>query len=292
MPASDAGYHFFSDYRKCQKFWYWRYVRKLLPLKQSAAPEAGKIFHEVLAVYYSTIQKGVARPEVAAEEKLANLIPSHDIEETPTRELYLRLLNAFRMYHSAYMYDPYWEVLAVEETYDHVFKVRQDYGKYHRTVPVYFTGRIDLVVRWNGAIYIVDHKTTSWIMGKVAESLMMSDQATGYVALWNAKHPMQPASETIYNIIKVDKGHGDAQKELVRPLVTRTQNDIDSFLLDIAETSREVQQKLTKKTARFVQDRNACYLYNSNCAYSDLCMGASPEGLIGISYKIDDGMEN
>jgi hypothetical protein len=204
-----------------------------------------------------------------------------------------KLDDAIRMYSMHYANDPF-KVLEVEQDFEQLFMLRVKRAKYTKNIKIYLTGRVDLVIEWDRKVYIVDHKTTKWIVSKVAESVELSDQATGYIALWNAAHPEQPATGAIYNIVKLENraSGGDPTKDLMRPMVFRSPSDIDGFLLDIAETSREIQQKLTKPHCRFVKDRNACFLYNSRCAYTDLCAGADPSKLIGISYKINEEVVN
>jgi hypothetical protein len=281
--ASNAGYHFFGDFRKCQKYWEWKYVHKLLPLTDAAALSNGKAFHDSMEIYYTNLKEGTPSPS-------ALLIALNKLHEFPLLEDDMRKLDdALRMYSMHYANDNF-KILAIEQDFEQLFTIKVRRAKYTKNVRVYLTGRIDLIVEINGKVYIIDHKTTKWIIGKVAEANELSDQATGYIALWNAAHPENPAHAAMYNIVKLEArmSGGDPTKDLMRPVVYRSQADIDGFLLDIAETSREIQQKLTKPNCRFVKDRNACFLYNSKCAYADLCAGADPQKLIGISYKINE----
>ncbi len=285
--ASSAGYHFFSDFRKCQMYWKYRYVDKLIPINVSATLDNGKAFHEAMETYYLALRDRIDAPQalILALEKLRSfLLP----EEDDTK-----LQNALRMYSGFYRDDPYWKVIEAEQSYEHLFTVKAMRNKYQKNINVLFTGRMDLVVEWNNGIYIVDHKTTKWIVSKVAEANALSDQSTGYMALWNAAHPDRPATGVIYNIVKLSQtnGGGNSEKDLFRPVVYRSQGDIDNFLLDIAESAKEIKRKLTKPFSRFVKDRNACFLYNSKCQYADLCAGANPSSLLGITYKIDEELK-
>lgn len=278
MPASNAGYHFFGDFRKCQKYWYWKYVKQLLPMHDTTALSNGKVFHEAMAKYYEAIRDGQDSAH-ARFNAVAYLMDTPLPEEEK-----IKLRAAFTMYSLQYQYDP-WKVIAIEEDFEQLFTLRVKWNVYQRSVEVYLTGRVDLVVEWDNRIFIVDHKTTKWIVSKVAEANALSDQATGYIALWNAAHPDRPAAGAIYNILKIEnKGGGDPDKNLRREIVYRHPDDITGFLLDIAETSKEIEQKLKGPHTRFVKDRNACFLYNSKCEYADLCAGADPGRLIGISY--------
>jgi len=190
-----------------------------------------------------------------------------------------KLDDAIRMHTMHYANDGF-QVIAVEKELEHVFDID---GK-----RILLTGRVDLVVKWKDDYFIVDHKTTKWIISKVAESLSVSDQATGYIALWNKLYPEYYATGVIFNIIKLEGriSGGDPIKDLRREIVYRSKDDIKEFLLDIHETSEEIAQKL--KHPRWVKDRNACYLYNHRCEYADLCAGANPDNLIGIAFKEED----
>jgi hypothetical protein len=268
-------------------YWKYRYVDKLVPIATDASLENGKAFHEAMETYYIALRDGTKATDalLLALTKLRSflLIP----EEND------KLENALRMYSGYYADDPYFKVIEAEQSYEHLFEIKVKRNTYHRNVKIFLTGRVDLVVEWNKKIYIVDHKTTKWIVAKTAEANALSDQATGYIALWNAAHPDQPATGAIYNIIKLSNtiGGGNPDKDLRREIVYRSQGDIDSFLLDIAESAKEIQRKLTKPFSRFVKDRNACFLYNKKCQYADLCAGADPGKLLGITYKIDEGLK-
>ncbi len=51
-------------------------------------------------------------------------------------------------------------------------------------LPVFYTGKIDLPVHQHGQLFIMDHKTSSWMGDTVWDSLNMSDQQKGYAWAW------------------------------------------------------------------------------------------------------------
>jgi hypothetical protein len=273
IGASSAGYHFFSDFYRCQKYWYWKYVEKLLPINEATALTNGKAFHDAMEQYYKTIQSNIGSVEACLNACISLNNASIALED---RE---KLKAALSMYAAHYAFEP-WTILEVEENYEHLFKINN--------AEIYFTGRIDLVVQWLGKVFIVDHKTTRWIINKVAEANALSDQSTGYIALWNAKHPDMPAAGMIYNIIKLEnKTDGFIPaKDLHREIVYKNQTDIDNFFLDLHTASLEIKRKLAGE--RFTKNRTACFNYNAKCDYCDLCAGADPSKLIGITYKVGD----
>lgn len=65
---------------------------------------------------------------------------------------------------------------------------------------VTLTGTVDLVVKWHGSIWIVDHKFLRSISDSLAPQLEMDDQMTAY--LWLASQNGIQARGCIYNVIR------------------------------------------------------------------------------------------
>jgi CRISPR/Cas system-associated exonuclease Cas4 (RecB family) len=65
---------------------------------------------------------------------------------------------------------------------------------------IWLLGTVDLIVKYKGYVWIVDHKFLKAIGANLAQQLEMDDQMTGY--LWLAKQHGIDARGCIYNVIK------------------------------------------------------------------------------------------
>ncbi len=275
MPnkASSSGFHFIQDYLRCQKYWMWRYVKKLVPKYTSTSLIYGRAMHETLAQFFKDKRTNIK--DVFIQQIEAAKDEFYDTSKLPEiRDDGVAILNAFR---DSFIYAT-WEPIAIEE-------------EFAVTIPVpggdvRFTGRLDLVVQdYNGLIYIIDHKTTKWGIPALCQTLSVSDQATGYLMLWNRNHPDdQQAQGVIYNILRKYKSVVECKTHPV----LKTSEDEQRFTEDAADVLHTIHTKISMPNARFPMNTGSCYLYNQPCQYLDLCKGTAYESLIGLTYKIEE----
>jgi hypothetical protein len=267
--ASESGFHFLQDYLRCQKYWMWRYVRKLVPKYPATSLTYGKAIHETLAKFFQdkTINLETTFTECLTSYKDEFADITHFDEKLADG---IAVLTRFK---DSFIFAS-WEPVEIEQSYSTVIG------------DVRFTGRMDLVIRdYNGLIYIVDHKTTKWSIPPLCQTLSVSDQATGYLMLWNANHPHhQQAYGVIYNILRKYKSVIECKTHPV----LKTSEDETRFKKEAGYVLREIMHKLSDPDACFPMNTGSCYLYNQPCPYLDLCKGTAYEGLIGLTYKIDE----
>jgi len=275
--ASDAGFHFLQDFRQCQKFFYWRYVERLETRHPSPKMIYGLNIHEGLARFYKDMRDGLP-----VHERVNNAIETFKKEMKDSRLDYLydetyeedmnRGIEMFRQYGLQYPTQT-WKVLEVERLLE--LDIPQ-IGK--------FTGRIDMAARIDGRVYIVDHKTTGWALASLSKTLLASDQATGYMLLWNKNFPDLAAHGVIFNVIRQYKGSTDFK----HVVTIKTEEDLERFELDAQDTISDIHRKMTNPKARWCMNTKSCYLYNRACTYMDLCNGANFEPLIGTVFLRKD----
>ena len=281
--ASDSGFHFLQDYLTCQERFKWKYFYKLVPLWESPSMMFGDAFHAGMAAWYSAHQVGIiavkAKLVLAKDafiDRMSTLEPKYKFRGTYNEDVE-RGKNCLDNYALEYPYET-WKVVLVESTLSHTFEETGDR----------FTGRLDLgVVTHEQRRYVVDHKTTGWALANLIKSLGSSDQATGYIWLWNDNHPPEEAVHgVLFNIIRMYK---DNPPEFKHYLVMKSDMDIERFERDAAYTLAEIAHKVADPTnARFVRNTGACFKYNRPCDYLDLCKGSNYQSLIGTTYKKED----
>jgi len=280
MPsrASDSGFHFASDYIKCQQYFYWHYVRKLEAKYKSTSLIFGGAIHAGLEAYY----RG-AMEELSPETRVANMLASfsaamqEEEAEYAEHEWYdadlARGLKMLTKYEEFYRGKDNFKVLAVEEPVRMTLATGDE-----------FTGTIDLKIRKEGQVFIVDHKTTKWGMTQSLQSLSVSDQATGYTLIHNVLHPEEPAVGLIYNVLR----NNQSVFEFSRALVVKSRKDQERFQGDITSILDEIATKMANPEARWVRNTQNCYAFNRPCPFLELCQGANFEGLIGSRYKVQE----
>ncbi len=276
--ASEAGFHFYLDYQKCKRFWFNKYVRKLEKNDKAPALIFGEAGHAAMEQYYNDIMAKVPFHERPARAKEVFV---NQLQEAQERYRYhdrfeddiQRALNIMDLYPLHYAGDTLMPIV-VEQLHD----VELNNGQH-------FTGRIDLVVtNAQGQRYIMDHKFTGWSLNSFSKSVQASDQATAYLYLWNTSHPDEPASGVIFNIIREYKGNVN----FLRPIVTKTRNDIREFELDLMDEQEDIMRRLNNPQARWPKNTGACFMFNRPCEYIEICAGENFQPMEDIKFHVND----
>lgn len=170
------------DYKRCEKKWYWKWRRGLVPKSTPfSALDLGSWIHVGFSKWYGkgTVRHGSLREHVrssAAEAlRLANAggMPDYRLEEGD--KLAMLAEEVAGAYEAHYGQDENVHVLAAEIPLEFVIAGKDDRPlAIHRLKP-------DLVFRdQHGFIWLMEHKTASQIR---AEHLVIDDQARPYGAM-------------------------------------------------------------------------------------------------------------
>ena len=173
-------YSAINTYQRCPKQYEYKFVYKIQRKKQNVNLFDGINAHEFLKEFFLALQRGASTDE-AWESVLLTAEDAVDMSVLFEEELVVAekqvdtILRVLKNYVDQYQEE--WEVLHVEEE----FLIMLDTGDVITFTP-------DLVVRdRNGAVWIVDHKTTS---SSVEEGLPFGDmQALLYYAGVKALYP-------------------------------------------------------------------------------------------------------
>lgn len=171
------------DYKRCQRKWYWRWRRGLVPKsKRFGALDLGTWMHNALAVWYQPGRKRASAPlahllvaegEAAMHAAREAGTPDHEIEKAD--ELLLLGEHVATAYQDYYGDDPGINILRTEIPLEFTFP--DDSGNViavHKLKP-------DAVYRdEEGRLWILEHKTAATIR---TGHLTLDDQARPYVAM-------------------------------------------------------------------------------------------------------------
>jgi hypothetical protein len=134
---------------------------------------------------------------------------------------------------------------------------------------IVFGGKKDQVVEWNGAAWVRDFKTTSYMGRTYANKFDPNAQITGYV--WatmelSGRRVAGAIIETIYNT----KTKGPEHHSF---LSTRSQFHIDEWMKDIAAAHSEIER--AEAQGYFPKRTSSCDMYGG-CIFRTCCSMSSP----------------
>lgn len=274
--GSEAGFHFFQDYQRCHKYWYWKYARGLEPLSRSPALIFGESGHEGLEEWYTAMREGLPLANrrdrfrdafIAALDTRKDLYEYRDTFETDKQRAH-QIVDQYCLEYP----DEGFTVLGTELLLDYVYPD----GK--RT-----TGRLDLVIKdRQGVVKIVDHKFTGWSLANFVKAQTASNQTAQYLNLWNFHYPEEPAYNVVYNVIRNYKG----TVNFARPISFKTNEDLKDYLFDLEDVMADLSGRLADPNARWPKNTESCFLYNRPCPFLELCQGVNFQTLLGTHFKV------
>ncbi len=231
MPKStpeNFDYTSLSTFLRCRKRYYWRMVRDIVSKAPQTAPEFGKAIHKALDVWHR-----LHDPVQTIAAFNTNFVENPQ-DEKRTLRVGEKLLT---LYMEKYAHEGF-TILATELPFSISIK---DKG-------FNLIGRIDKIINWDGAIYVLDHKTTSRLGYEFFYKIKPNMQFDGYI--WAARQLGYPTcSGIVLDALLVAKGLlTPAQLAKLTPLgrdvSTRTDKELDDYI---------------KKICLIVEDIRACY---------------------------------
>ena len=228
-------------FNRCPRKFYWRHVRHLVRKGKVSPPLAfGSAIHLALEIAY----KGSSK-----EEAMTMFLANYDDDDGTGKRTPENGLVILEAYWDRYFPEMNWEVLHTE-----------DHTAVELTSDILYVGKIDLIVKHLGIIYIVDHKTSS-NMRFVTEP---NHQMTGYVH--NARELGFDCSGAIINMIGVYK----TKTEFKRPMTMRSNDDILEWKHYVCDT--KMRMDLCFDERWFPCFAHSCYNFGSMCPYEELCI--------------------
>lgn len=143
IPLDVVNHSMMKTFRRCPRQARYKYGEQLLPKVESKPLTRGKWFHALLEAHYLGEDWMVVHKQWCRE--FAKLF---DEEKEHLGDLPREMLRLFRSYLWHYKEESEWEVIEVEKTI-------------HATLPngMAFKGKVDMLVRDNYGLWLVDHKT-------------------------------------------------------------------------------------------------------------------------------------
>jgi hypothetical protein len=269
MPA-EFDYTMLSTFLTCRKKYWWRMVRNLILKTPQTALEFGRCIHLALDNWY------VNKDYKKAIEVFNEAFVENPEDNKRTKSVAAKLLQ---LYHERYV-DSSIKILASEMEF---------------TLPIpdsgiALIGRIDKVIDWGGAIYVMDHKTTSRLGAEFFNKIKPNMQFDGYV--WAARQLGYPTcSGVVMDALLVAKGliipaQLAKLSPLGRDISERTDEDIEGYLNNVRRIVRDIGQCYIHD--EWYENTESCCDFNE-CPYRRLCKesGSVRESIVKADYVVE-----
>lgn len=279
-----------SDHRLCNRYFYWRHRRHFTATGASPALDFGTSWHAAMDVVWPAVAKGLPNDEVVAlavegfakkwMELGYSLEPSTDEADLVgfrSIETALGMLSFYVPARRNFIQST--ELVQTERP----FCVPLD----PNNPDLFYVGRIDKVVRENGIIRGIEHKTTSEYAthGVVKESYTASytgpnSQIDGYSHA--LKSDFGPEAKGLY--VDIALVHKKVHDGYILLPVERRVDDLEAWLWEthneiarIDENDRALAEAQSHAPAAYLaafpKNTTACIRFNRPCTFASLCKG-------------------
>lgn len=246
-----------EDFRQCPHKHMLRYKEGWQKEETTGALYKGTAWHKVMEIHYTEIKEN----QITTDKIKAYL-------STLDSELATLLWWMYQGHLEKYSYDNDWEILSVE----------------HRSVVVLIPGKLqlgftaDLIIRWKGRIWIVDHKSCSQL--PTTKDLDFHEQFTFYT--WALRMLGIDVVGSIYSAARTKQNRGDIvpinqvtkamkpqtlDQRFYRELMTRSQKECDAAAEDAKATAELMWSSANKGERHFNPD--TCHW---KCSYTEACL--------------------
>lgn len=249
---NDFDYTMMSTYQICQRRYYYRHVEGLVPKRRATPLEFGGWIHKALDEWF--VSKD---PDKAVEVFNSGYKEDLEADDKRTNKLGEWII---RNYHETYKDQPM-ELVAGEREFTQKLPNGNN-----------LIGRIDKIVKWNGGLWLMDHKTTSSLGAQFFKMAEPNMQFTGYA--WAAKQLGYEVIGVLLDAVLVAKGLlNSSQRARLTPCarydVYLNQWQFDEFLNTVGQVQGDI--RLSEESGRWLPNHSMCTYYGE-CPYRKLCM--------------------
>ena len=265
-------------FQTCRRKYYWRHVRHLTTRTKSQALVFGGAIHDALDVFYCHFPdqtKGLKE----ALTVFGATYKDREGDELRTKENGMKMLIH---YSDVYKNEPFTPVGKPEAGF--VFSLAPN---------LLYGGRLDLPIDWDGALWILEHKTTSRLSSNFFRQFDLDKQLTGYT-IGMEEYTGRKCHGCIVNAM-------EPWKELKRP-TAKSKTVADHFCRNPAPRSDALKERFRLNVQRIVRDirwceanneyyeadkKDVCFYYNYDCPYKTLCQFGDDERVIARDFLME-----
>ena len=269
MPM-ELDYTMMSTFLTCRRKYWLRIVNGLVGHKPPTAAEFGRCIHLALDHWYNT------KDDTKSIEMFCSAFKEDPDDNKRTHAVGRKVLQ---IYFDRYR-DLDMKVLATEVEF---------------CVPIPETdhkliGRIDKIVNWDGATYVMDHKTTSRLGYAFFNKIKPNMQFTGYI--WAARQTGHPNCDgIILDAVLVAKGlcvpsQASRLTPVARDISTRVYDEIREYLTGVKGIIRDM--RACYNSGEWYMNTDSCCDF-VECPYRKVCSQEPNirEQIMKSDYKVE-----
>ena len=250
-----------SDYLYCPKYFYYRYIRNLVPIVEPPPLLFGRVFHEALLIWYKEkdLEKAVG---------VFSKLPVQIGDSRRTRE------------HGEVIMREYAKRWAVEP-----YKIKQLEVEFHLDMGKgrVYAGRIDAVVEQVTQLYVKDHKTSARLGASFFRSFRPHVQMDGYC--FACRELCGQCSGAIINGVSLADKPKDRFQRSITP---RTGVEMDKFKVNFHLWCDRIERDVVNK--EFPEHYTHCTKWGAKCDFWDMCVFGESERVVKENFKIAEEM--
>ncbi len=277
-----------SDHRKCNRFYYFRHVRHLVPDTKAPPLVFGGCWHTAMDVVWKAISE---MPELTSEEIIelgyAAFVNDwveqgyphpDDFTEDDVQSLGARTPNT-----AFFMLTNYIQRRRAFIEGTNLIQVEKPFA-----VPIYadnpdilYVGRLDKLVEWENRVWVFEHKTTTWggvkagISPIYAESFSPNSQIDGYLHAAKMLHG-EKAKGVMVDAAFVSK---TCHEHFMFLPIERSLNNLDAWLSElqlelhrIEENEHDlIEDQPNSFLSAYPKNTGSCIQFMRPCPYMDIC---------------------
>lgn len=282
IKGSDWGGSKLGTAQTCKRKYYNRFIQPhpdggtgIIQLDEKLAPSKGTLLHTFWQTYYNSIIKDPSgNREDYAVAAIKVMIDQLDKEfhfaPEVTALLKQELVAAADQYFQKYVTD---DIIPIATEVPVEIKYQG-----HDGTELTHTGIIDLIARWHsGALFIVDHKTTSMSFDMVFRKYTFSLSFKGYI---RALEPLygQPVG-VLVNALRFKKNKS-FEVELDREPIMYNEAEMSEFEPTVRSIRREIA--LCENEGFWPKASDQCVQVWGECEYMKLCKCPDPGIMAGM----------
>ena len=282
IQGSDWGGSRLACAQTCKQKYYNKYVREasdgkpgIVRLEDGYAASKGTLLHTFLQDYYNRL---IAEPKgdkrefgVLAIKTMLDDIPKFNLPENKAPFISDEVIAAADQYLTHYANDM---LVPLETEVTVQVPVPDPNGEVH-----IHTGIIDLLGEWNGAPFIIDHKTTSKTFASLFQGYVHNLSFKGYCKSAEVNHGKQVG--VLINAIRF-KNNKDLEVEFEREPYMYNAKDLEDFDRTVISVKREIQA--CEADGFWPKSGEQCVQPWGTCEYFPLCKFDDP-AMANALYK-------
>jgi len=262
-----------DTYRQCPFKHQLAYGERWVSPVDAVALDRGKRVHTILENWYEALQTADGPRPVLEDIVRASEGTVFDQNGAYLDEIGELVHWIVEGYVDRYAYDDQWKVIAVE--HDFVLPLPKPDGKNSN---IKIKGKIDLLVEWNGRLWLVDHKTAARLPSDKELDL---DVQFGLYA-WAMRQLGYPVHGMIYNTLRTQRNKGEMAlgDRFSRTLIAKSDAELAQLAADAYQDAYQAYAGLrkSKKTGIDLSRHFNTDTCRWRCPYTEACLFGAKDG--------------